>query len=107
MARFDLYSNPSARSKANSPYLVDVQSDHLGDLVSRVVIPLTRVAGNYTPSKVAQDLSPLFDIEDEQFVLETPLLGAIKTSDLGPAVGTLRSEQDRIIAALDRLFGAY
>jgi toxin CcdB len=107
MARFDLYNNPSPRSKATSPFLLDVQSDHLGNLISRVIIPLTRVAGNYTASNVAQDLSPLIAIGAEQFVLETPLLGAIKTSDLGPAIGTLKDEQDRIGAALDRLFGAY
>lgn len=107
MARFDLYNNPSTRSRAKSPFLLDVQSDHLGSLISRVVIPLTRVAGNYTASKVAQDLSPIIEIEGEPFVLETPLLGAFRTSDLGPAIGTLKDEQSRISAALDRLFGAY
>jgi toxin CcdB len=107
MARFDLYNNPSPRSKATSPFLLDVQSDHLGTLISRVVIPLTRVAGNYTASKVAQDLSPLIEIGGEQFVLETPLLGAFRTGDLGPAIGSLKDEQGRIGVALDRLFGAY
>jgi len=107
MARFDLYNNPSTRSGAKSPFLVDVQSDHLGNLISRIVIPLTRVAGNYTASKVAQDLSPIIEIEGEPFVLETPLLGALRTSDLGSAIGTLKDEQSRISAALDRLFGAY
>ncbi|TXC89094.1 hypothetical protein FRZ40_03435 [Paraburkholderia azotifigens] len=52
VARFDLYNNPSPRSKATSPFLLDVRSDHLDLLISRVVIPLTRVAGNYTASKV-------------------------------------------------------
>jgi toxin CcdB len=52
------------------------------------------------------DLSPIIDIEGEQFVLETPLLAAFRTSDLGPAIGMLKDEQSRIIAALDRLFGA-
>ncbi|MEM5312609.1 CcdB family protein [Paraburkholderia sp. JHI869] len=107
MARFDLYNNPSTKSRAKSPFLLDVQSDHLGDLLSRVVVPLTRVAGNYTASKVAQDLSPIFEIAGEPFVLETPLLGAVRTNDLGSAIGTLKGEQDRISAALDRLFGAY
>ena len=106
MARFDLYTNPSAKSNARSPYLLDVQSDHLGDLMSRVVIPLTRVAGTYTPAKVAQDLSPLIEIDGEQFVLETPFLAAVRTSELGRAIGTLKAERDRIGAALDRLFGA-
>jgi toxin CcdB len=107
MARFDLYNNPSSRSRANSPYLLDVQSDHLGSLISRIVIPLTRVAGNYTSSKVAQDLAPIIEIGGEKFILETPFLGAIRTSELGPPTGTLKSEQSRILSALYRLFGAY
>ncbi|GAB7536992.1 CcdB family protein [Burkholderia sp. 22PA0099] len=107
MARFDLYNNPSSRSKAKSPYLLDVQSDHLGDLMSRVVIPLTHLAGSYTPAKVAQDLAPIIEIDGEKFILETPFLGAIRTSELGPSTGTLKSEQTRVLAALDRLFGAF
>jgi toxin CcdB len=59
MARFDLFSNPSAKSKAKSPYLLDIQSNHLGDLSSRVVVPLTRVLGSYTPTTIARDLSPV------------------------------------------------
>jgi toxin CcdB len=107
MARFDLYDNPSPRSRTKSPYLLDVQSDHLGSLMSRVVIPLTRVAGNYTSGKVAQDLAPIIEIGGEKFILETPFLGAIRTSELGPATGTLKLEQTRVLAALDRLFGAF
>jgi toxin CcdB len=107
MARFDLYNNPSSKSKAKSPYLLDVQSDHLGNLMSRVVIPLTRVSGNYTPDKVAQDLAPIVEIGGDRFVLETPFLGAIRTVELGAVVGSLQSEQSRVLAALDRLFGAY
>ena len=107
MARFDLYNNPSSRSRAKSPYLLDVQSDHLDSLISRVVIPLTRVAGNYTPGEVAQDLAPIVEIGREKFILETPFLGAIRTSELGPATGTLKPEQSWVLAALNRLFGAY
>ncbi len=107
MARFDLYSNPSAKSKAKSPYLLDIQSNHLGDLHSRVVVPLTRVLGSYTPTTIARDLSPVFQIQGEEFLLETPLLGALRIALLGPAVGSLKSEQVRILSALDRLFGGY
>jgi toxin CcdB len=107
MARFDLYNNPSSGPRANSPYLLDVQSDYLGSLLSRVVIPLTRVAGNYTSDKVAQDLAPIIEIGGEKFILETPFLGAIRASELGPATGTLNSDQGWVLAALDRLVAAY
>ena len=82
------------------------QNGRLGSLISRVVIPLTRVAGNCTASKVAQALAPLIDIVGELFVLETPLFGVFRTSDLGRAIGSLKDEQDRIGAALDRVLGA-
>ncbi|SFJ64888.1 toxin CcdB [Paraburkholderia megapolitana] len=75
--------------------------------MSRVVIPLTRVTGNYTVAKVAQDLAPIIEIGGEKFILETPFLGAIRTSELGPTIGTLQHEQGRVLAALDRLFGAF
>ena len=39
MARFDVYANPGARAAA-TPFLLDVQSDLLDSLDSRVVIPL-------------------------------------------------------------------
>lgn len=107
MARFHLYNKPSPRSRAKSPYLLDVQSDHLGSLISRVVIPVTRVAGNYAPGRAAQDLAPILEIGGEMFILETPFLGAIRTSELGSATGTLKSEQSRVLPALDRLFGSY
>jgi toxin CcdB len=52
-------------------------------------------------------LAPIIEIGGEKFILETPFLGAIRTSDLGPPTGTLKSEQSRILSALYRLFGAY
>jgi toxin CcdB len=36
MARFDLYENPSSKSRGKSSYLLDVQSEHLcGTDISR------------------------------------------------------------------------
>ena len=39
MARFDVYPNPGQQAKT-TPYLLDVQSDLLDDLDTRVLIPL-------------------------------------------------------------------
>jgi toxin CcdB len=41
MARFDVYATPG-RHADSTPYLLDVQSDLLDGLDSRVVIPLRR-----------------------------------------------------------------
>jgi hypothetical protein len=42
-ARFDVYANPGARAAA-APFLLDVQSDLLDGLDSRMVIPLPDLA---------------------------------------------------------------
>ncbi|WP_396267386.1 CcdB family protein [Ideonella sp.] len=39
MARFDVYANPGSHAKT-TPFLVDVQSDLLDGLDTRMVIPL-------------------------------------------------------------------
>jgi len=39
MARFDVYANPGSHANT-TPYLLDVQSDLLDGLDSRMVIPL-------------------------------------------------------------------
>jgi len=44
LAQFAVYKNKSARSKSVFPLLVDVQSDLLDELQTRVVIPLSKVA---------------------------------------------------------------
>jgi toxin CcdB len=38
--QFDVYPNPSPRMRAVYPYLVDVQSDLLSSLATRMVVPL-------------------------------------------------------------------
>lgn len=40
MAQFDVYANPSSHSSVHYPYLVDIQSEVLSGLGSRIVIPL-------------------------------------------------------------------
>jgi len=44
VAQLTVYRNKNPRSKAIFPLLVDVQSDLLDDLQTRVVIPLTKAA---------------------------------------------------------------
>ena len=41
MGQFILYKNENKATKKTYPYLVDVQSDLLGELNSRIVIPLS------------------------------------------------------------------
>lgn len=101
MAQFTVYRNKSARSKAAFPLLLDVQSDLLEPLRTRVVVPLTRVAGFV--KKPVTHLTPTVEFDGERYVLMTPQLAGISRKDLGPAVGSLAGQRSTILAAIDFL----
>lgn len=105
MAQFAVYRNKNARTKAIFPLLVDVQSDLLGDLQTRVVIPLTKVAA-LSKNPLGQ-LTPVLKFADEAYVLLTPQLAGIARSELGAMDGSLAEQRDAIVAALDFLLTGY
>jgi toxin CcdB len=105
MARLDVYKNvgPGAH---DTPYLLDVQSDLLDNLGSRVVIPLRRLA-LYEDVKLPERLTPIIQIKREKLVLETPKMAAVPISIMKSPVASLTKDHDRITAALDFLFRGY
>src|SRR5262245_12804902 len=105
MARFEVYANPG-RTKANTPYLVDVQCDFLDRLTMRVVVPLIR-ADSFPPGKLPDDFTPSFEIAGITCLMHPAFIGSVPLNELGPSVGSLREHRDKIIAALDRLLGGY
>ena len=42
MAQFDVHRNSDAATREHSPYILDVQSNLLSHLATRVVVPLVR-----------------------------------------------------------------
>lgn len=105
MARFDVYANPGSHA-ATTPYLLDVQSDLLDGLDSRMVIPL-RSLKHFPEVKLSTRLTPVLTIEGEAFLLETPKLGAVPQRVLKSPVTSLTQERDQITAALDFLFEGF
>ncbi len=105
MAQFTVYRNKSARTKATFPFLVDVQSDLLEDLQTRVVIPLSK-AGALTKKPVSH-LTPILQFDGETYVLMTPELAGVARNDLGAAAGNLSDRRDAILAAMDFLLTGF
>lgn len=105
MARFDVHANPSALADS-MPYLLDVQSDLLDGLDSRMVIPLRRMA-QFAQVKLPNVLTPVLRVGDQEYLLETPKMGAVPRRILKVPVASLRHEQTQITAALDFLFQGY
>lgn len=104
MARFDVHTNPDASEHSLTPYLLDVQNNHIDHLHTRAVIPL-RTSASFGPR--ARDLNPLLTFDQHSLVLDTAALGVVPLGDLRRPVGHLRDARMAIQAALDTLFGSY
>ena len=99
MARFDLY-----RPRRGPGYLLDIQSNWLDRLPSRVVVPLLPPT---VALPVIRDLTPVFRVGEEEVAMMTHYLTAIPRRELGLAVGSLAAHQDEISRALDMLMTGF
>ena len=98
MAQFDVFRNPRDVN-GEIPYLLDVQSELLGDLPTRVVIPLVR-PGHFTPP---QRLNPTFAVGDQEVTMSTAEIAGIPRTAMGERVGSLDHHRAEIIGAIDLL----
>lgn len=105
MARWEVYRNPGAQA-LTTPYLLDVQSDLLDGLDTRVVIPLRGLA-HFPATPLPGRLTPVFRINGTDCMLETPKMAAVPARMLRGAVSSLRDEHATIVAALDFLFHGF
>jgi toxin CcdB len=102
MAQFDVYRNANPATRARIPYLLDVQSDLLDPLATRVVVPLCKP--EVLKGKLAERLNPVFEIEGSKLAMLTPELAGVSRKILGERIGNLSNEHHSIVAALDLLF---
>jgi len=103
LAQFDIYPNPGLK-KAEIPYLVVVQNDHITSRTgASVVIPLR---ANAAPVEI---MAPWVDVPGQgQFVLSTDEIFAIDNTRLKQAVGVLsKGDRAKIKPALDKVIGEY
>src|SRR5690554_6874380 len=98
MARYDVFTNPDG---GVAPYLLDVQSDLLDGLNTRIAVPLIRVSAFPKP---ATRLHPVFQIEGQAVVMATHLMASVAISELRHPVASLDEEDQAIGAALDMIF---
>lgn len=101
MAQFAVYRNPDPATRRRFPLLLDVQSELLDDLATRVVVPLAP-ADSRKAAAIGR-LTPLVVVDKQRYRAVVPQLAGIPRKALGPAVGDLPGERGAIIAALDLL----
>ncbi|MHB1592058.1 MAG: CcdB family protein [Sulfuricella sp.] len=101
MAQFDVFRNANPASSRDISYLLEVQSDLLDVLATRVVAPLVLAT---EMGKAAQTLNPQFEIEGVSVVMSTSEIAGVPRRVLGDKIASLQHRSEEIIAALDLLF---
>lgn len=101
MTQFDVHRNNNPDSSQAIPYLLDLQTDFLELLATRVVAPLVLAS---EMGKAATVLNPRFEIEGISVVMSTAELAGVPVRALGERVLSLQDRRTEIIAALDFLF---
>jgi len=101
--QFAVHRNRNAATKARFPLLLDIQTDLLEELGTRVVVPLAPASPG-TRRGVLQTLTPICTVEGTDYVLVAPQLAGISAKELGPPIADLSHDRQAIVAALDLLF---
>lgn len=99
MAQYDVYPNPSQRSHHELPYLVDVQSDLLSGLATRLVMPLSRADARL--ANPPRRLSPRFMVVGEWVSLLPHEAVGLDARLLKQPVASLAAHAGEIRDALD------
>lgn len=99
MAQYDVY-----RGWAADTFLVDVQSNLLDELSTRVVIPL--LPADAGPQKVKR-LYPQIKIEGRDYILATSLLASVSVSALQGKKVNLLDRHDEISDAIHMLIHGF
>jgi len=99
MAQFTLYRNANRQTQGRYPFLLDIQSDFLDELKTRLVVPAIKLA----EKKPITRLNPIFLWEQQQYLLVVQEMAAIPVNNLGVKVAELETLRGEILAAVDLL----
>ncbi len=101
MPQFDIYKNKNPKSSGEVPYLINLQSDAMDILATRLVAPL-RVADEYSDQMLTRIHIPCI-IQNRKFIIFLSEMAAVPVSLIGSKVGNLKDLRLQITAAIDLL----
>ncbi len=99
MAKYDVFPNPSGHG-----YLLDVQTDLLSGLNTRVVVPLLPESRSPLPAK---RLNPTFEIDGVAVVMVTQFMAAVPAALLKTPVDNVEKDSDTVTRAIDLLMQGF
>lgn len=101
MSQFTLYKNNDKSTGTAYPFFVDVQSELLDTLNTRLVIPLTPF--ELLEKKAPSHLCPTIHIDEGEFVILTHQMASVPCKLLSDPIDDISTFRDEIIAAIDFL----
>ena len=104
MAQFDVYTNPMAEQRARIPYWLDLQSDHIAQLGSRVIIPLRTLSS--MGSRI-DGLQPLVIVGQQELCADVPSVASFPARLLKTPHTSIATQRHDLIAALDYLLSGF
>jgi toxin CcdB len=105
MAHLDIFTNPDPETTAAIPFLLDIQSNLLDALPTRVVIPLAYPEAIETLPILR--LNPKVGVGGTALVALTQDMAALPRRLLKDPVANLSPQREEILAALDFLFTGF
>ncbi len=99
MTQFDVYLNPQPSARERFPFVVQVQSDFLDKLPTRLVMPLSviELAADQLPS----DLTPVFHVLGQRLALMPHLAAPLPKNLLKKPVESLPDASLVVAKCLD------
>ena len=99
MAQFDVYPNPSSKTRKIFPFIVDIQNPLISEIATRIVVPLGNL--EYFRNEKMDLLTPQVEYEGKQLILLIPQIAAMPSKSLRNPIGSVAHMRDEIISALD------
>lgn len=97
--QFDVFENPSPRMRDQYPFVVDVQSDLLSSLATRMVVPIAVTA--LAASALPRRLCPLLMVSGKSLMLVPFEAAPLDKRLLKTKVASIRDRAHDIVAAMD------
>jgi toxin CcdB len=101
MGQFAVHRNNNPKTRNEYPFLLNLQSNLLGELRTRLVAPLAKRAG--IEGDLPSRLTIYVEIGGESFAVLITRMASIEASSIGAYVSSLDRYRHEIISALDFL----
>lgn len=103
MAQFDVYENQNTQTNEIYPFLLDIQSDILRDLNTRVTVPLA-IALKQSKSL---PFTPVIDVNGQNYMVMFHLMASYPINEYGSAIGNLEKDRSVLLGAYDFMIQGY